>query len=109
MPRVKSDKPKRNVWKDPSPYGTYQGERGNPEQWKTFFNFAWTKQSAGLILEQLKEKKTPYELLGITITATLQEIKTAFRKLMLIHHPDKGGDPEICRNIIAAYVFLTEK
>ena len=109
MPRVKSNKPKRNIWKDPSPYGTYEGERGNPDQWKTFFNFAWSKQSAGLILEKLEDKKTPYELLGVTITATLDEIKSAFRKLLLIHHPDKGGDPEVCRNIIAAYVFLTEK
>lgn len=101
----KSTGPKRNVWKDPSPYGTYEGERGNPEQWRTFFNFAWNRTIAK---EYIPVDETPYTILGISPDASIEEIKKAFRKLMLIHHPDKGGDIDLCRKIIAAYVMLTE-
>lgn len=35
-----------------------------------------------------------FERFGLTSEATEEELKTAFRKLVLIHHPDVGGDPE---------------
>jgi len=102
----KSNGPKRNVWKDPSPYGTYEGERGNPDQWRTFFNYTWNRTIAK---EYIPVDETPFSILGVAPDASLEEIKKAFRKLMLIHHPDKGGDIDLCRKIIAAYVMLTEK
>jgi molecular chaperone DnaJ len=39
-------------------------------------------------------KKDFYEILGISKTATQDEIKKAFRKLAHQHHPDKGGGNE---------------
>lgn len=35
-----------------------------------------------------------YTLLGVTKSATQDEIKKSFRKIALKEHPDKGGDPE---------------
>ena len=100
---------KRNVWKDPSPYGTYEGVHGSPEQWRSDFKFAWgntewNKETAANVLQD----DSPYTILGVEVGASISDIKKAFRKLMLINHPDKGGDIEVCKKMIAAYIFLTE-
>jgi DnaJ family protein A protein 2 len=48
-----------------------------------------------------------YEVLGVPKTATPDEIKKAFRKLAVKHHPDKGGDPEKFKDINAAHEILS--
>ena len=40
-----------------------------------------------------------YKLLGVSKTATQDEIKKAYRKAAVKNHPDKGGDPEVFKNI----------
>jgi DnaJ family protein A protein 2 len=47
-----------------------------------------------------------YECLGINKNATSDEIHKAYRKLSLIHHPDKGGDPEKFKEINHAHEVL---
>ena len=47
-----------------------------------------------------------YTLLGIQKTATSTEVKKAYRKLAVKHHPDKGGDPEKFKEISKAYEIL---
>lgn len=96
--------PKRNIWTDPSPYGTYEGERGDPDQWRKAFGYAWGRQEAVEVLGD----DSPWGILGIAPGSNEATIKKAFHKLMLIHHPDKGGDHETCQKIISAYVMLTE-
>lgn len=43
------------------------------------------------------------KVLGIPATATKDEIKKAYRKLAMEHHPDQGGDPTKFNQINEAY------
>ena len=47
-----------------------------------------------------------YTILGVSNDAKHDDIKKAYRKLQMKHHPDKGGDPEICKKINDAYSIL---
>jgi len=44
----------------------------------------------------------------VTKTASDAEIKKAYRKLAVKHHPDKGGDPEKFKEITRAYEVLSD-
>ena len=48
-----------------------------------------------------------YSLLGVDRNATPQEIKKAYRKLAMKHHPDKGGDSQKFAEIQSAYEVLS--
>ena len=47
-----------------------------------------------------------YKVLGVKETSTDDEIKKAFRKLSMKHHPDRGGDEEQFKKINEAYQTL---
>jgi DnaJ-class molecular chaperone len=46
---------------------------------------------------------THYDTLGVSESASPDEVKTAYRKLANQHHPDKGGDTNKFQQIQAAY------
>ncbi|MCC7503052.1 MAG: DnaJ domain-containing protein [Flavobacteriales bacterium] len=57
------------------------------------------------------EPNSPYHTLGITPNAGRQEIKRAFRRLAMKHHPDRDPSPnaaEHFRSAYAAYMVLME-
>jgi curved DNA-binding protein len=49
-----------------------------------------------------------YQTLGISKSATQEEIKKAYRKLASQHHPDKGGDTATFQKIQTAYATLSD-
>jgi DnaJ homolog subfamily A member 2 len=49
-----------------------------------------------------------YVTLGVKTSATIDDIKHAFRNLAKLHHPDKGGNPEHFKKISGAYEVLSD-
>jgi hypothetical protein len=48
----------------------------------------------------------PAEILGVSATASLQEIREAYRAKTKLHHPDKGGDEWAFRVVTKAHELL---
>ncbi|MFH4973664.1 hypothetical protein AB6A40_000373 [Gnathostoma spinigerum] len=54
---------------------------------------------------------TPYTLLGVPVTASMEQIKKAYKKLALKFHPDKNKQPgseKMFKKIAQAYQILTD-
>jgi DnaJ-class molecular chaperone len=49
-----------------------------------------------------------YEKLGVSKDASPEQVKNAYKKLAIQHHPDKGGDIEKFKEISAAYDTLSD-
>ena len=54
-------------------------------------------------------KENLYDVLGVSKEASETDIKKAYRKLAIKHHPDKGGDEETFKKISEAYGILSDK
>ncbi|CAM6095664.1 unnamed protein product [Calypogeia fissa] len=49
-----------------------------------------------------------YDILGVSKTASADELKKAYRKAAIKNHPDKGGDPEKFKELAQAYEALSD-
>jgi hypothetical protein len=45
----------------------------------------------------------PFKDLGVSSSASASDLKKAWKRQMMQHHPDRGGDPETAKKINAAY------
>merc|ERR1711934_55579 len=61
--------------------------------------------------ENNKEVNTQeyYERLGLDKEASFDDIRKAYRKKAMQHHPDRGGDPEVFKKITQAYEVLSNE
>jgi DnaJ-class molecular chaperone len=53
--------------------------------------------------------ETYYDILQIPKNASFDQIKKQYRKLSLEHHPDRGGNAEMCKKINEAYQQLSDE
>ena len=60
------------------------------------------KERLGRWLANLDESD-PYFVLGVPPSATEETVKSRFKELALVHHPDHGGDPAQMRRFLRAY------
>jgi molecular chaperone DnaJ len=56
----------------------------------------------------LQLSKDYYRILGVSKDASSDDIKKAFRKLAMEHHPDKGGDEDRFKELNEAYEVLSD-
>lgn len=49
-----------------------------------------------------------YKVLGVSAKASVDEIKTAYRKMARTHHPDKGGSAETFHSVQQAFRVLSD-
>lgn len=49
-----------------------------------------------------------YDILGVQADASADDIRRAYRRSAVKHHPDKGGDPERFKEASAAYEVLSD-
>jgi hypothetical protein len=51
----------------------------------------------------------PYVLLGVDAKASIEDVKAAFRKKALEHHPDQGGAPDAFMAMKRAYAAIVKR
>ncbi len=55
------------------------------------------------------QKKSLYDILSVKKSDSCNEIRKTYFKLARTHHPDKGGDPEVYKEIQRASEVLTDE
>ena len=53
--------------------------------------------------------RNEYTNLGVPWKATDEQIKTKYRELMMVHHPDKGGSADKAAELSVSYNILMDK
>lgn len=94
-------------------YETYDTTRGlgSAKKWRSAFYDRIDKKEAARILKNTEQ--SPYELLELSLGASKEEIKKAYRKMLMQWHPDLNQHrieeaEQMTKKIIAAYSLISE-
>lgn len=82
-------------------YKTYDDTngRGSVAEWReSFMGIDEAKR--------LMRDNDPLSVLGLDSMPDMTLLKNTYRRLVMENHPDRGGDPILCKKIIAAYTVL---
>jgi len=83
--RREENERKKKEWEQRKSYKQWEQEQFNDYFWgRNFYSFLF----AGVKSQKPVECFT---VLGVSENATEEEVKTAYKKLAIVHHPDKGG------------------
>ena len=89
-------------------YKTYDPRKegyGSVDEWKAAWDEVMGHEEAmGFLADE-----NPLTILGFDVMPDLKALKKRFRELIMLHHPDKGGEKAQAQRIIAAYSELTRK
>ncbi|MDO6709433.1 DNA-J related domain-containing protein [Aliiglaciecola sp. 2_MG-2023] len=66
----------------------------------------WRQMKVSFAQVNRKDKQAALTLLGLEANYDIAKLKFNYRKMLHKHHPDKGGDVEICKKIEWAYKIL---
>lgn len=85
-----------------------EGARANARTWHNSDGGAsWSEHRRDGRRPRRQPEPPPYrswrQVLGVNGEADMASVKAAFRKLVLQHHPDRGGDPARMRELSDAY------
>ena len=86
-------------------YRPYQGPRGDAQSWLKAVKTRLGLEAAAETLHG----RGPWAILGLFDGCTWSDVKSAYRRLVMQFHPDKGGDPVRFREVQAAYEILEHK
>lgn len=64
--------------------------------------------TSAIASDERSASKTHYEVLEVTMNASSTEIKDSYKRLVLVHHPDKGGSQSNFERIVQAYNVLSD-
>lgn len=59
--------------------------------------------------DSIKMTTSPYKILGVPENTPLSQVREVFKKKILLHHPDKGGDTDYFNILQDAYKFILRK
>lgn len=62
---------------------------GTPRQWRGTFYQRMGWEAAQRVINN--QERTPRQILGVSISATWAEIKSAYRRLAMAYHPDRAA------------------
>lgn len=82
-------------------YRTYEGPRGNADEWRSAF--------ASVAAENTIVNEDCFTVLGLRSSATMAEVKSAYRAQVRVVHPDHGGSAVAFQRIVTAYKLCMEK
>ena len=90
-----------------------------------YITYYYSKINYNKVIESIKNKNTSYiiireknislnkniacKVLNLTFNFTYDELRSQFRKLCLLHHPDKNGDSNKFTEIYKCYEFLRKE